>query len=200
MIIEPEIVKENYRQPPDNARRQKKIRCVVVSGSDREETGYYMPTVVAKPQTKKYGEKWFVVNNMRYWIIYSLLKDMGKYYLYITDVNNAVGGIKWYEHGEYADPSQVELMVNQHAIEVHKKNKGIPMKLLLIVGVACAIAVITTLILINIVVGQNNAIGRLNTQITGLNGQIAEKNAKITELENQLATLPPALPPSEGRR
>jgi hypothetical protein len=178
-IIEPEIVKENYRQPPDNTKKQKKIKCCVVSGVDTiEKNGYYMPTLVAKPVKVKYGQKWFVVNNKRYWIIYSMLKDFGKFYMYFTDVNNAVGGIKFYEHGEFADPDQVELMVNQHAVEVHKKHKGIPIKMLLIIGIALLVTIVLAFVLVNMVIGLNNQLGAKNTQINNLTNE--NKDLKCT--------------------
>lgn len=180
-LIEPEIVKEGYRQPPSNTRRQKKIKCCVVSGVDSINVdGYYMPTLVAKPVTVKYGKKWFAVNNKRYWIIYRMLKDFGKFYMYFTDVNNAVGGIKFYEHGEYADPEQVELMVNQHAVEVHKKHKGIPVKMLLIIGIALLISIVATFILVNMVIGLNNQVIQKNTIITQKDATIKDLTCKIS--------------------
>lgn len=187
-VTPPIEFKANYRHAYENVRKQKKIRCCVMNKSEQAigET----PTLVAKPQTKKYGTKFFVVNNKQYWIIYEYLKDMGKYYLYLTTEDNAVGGILFNSHKEYAEPEQVNRMLDYQTVNLFKQNNGKKlMRILLFVGIGLAICAIALTLLINVTLGLNTQVGQKNTQIERLNGDKALLEQKNLELQNKISEL-----------
>jgi hypothetical protein len=173
----PELV-DRYSNPPyGNKKGQKKILCIALSASKG-----VMPTLVSKPVKMKYGSRWFTANKGTYFINYKALIDVGKHYLYMTTEDNAVGACYLVEHMEFADSNQVELMVNQHAVEVFKKNKGIPVKLLLIIGIAMLVAVVATVILAQFVVGANAR----NGQLTSTNTVLTTENQRYHALYGEL--------------
>lgn len=170
---------EKYSNPPyGNKKRQKKILCIVLTAVRGA-----MPTLVAKPKKRKYGERWFSANKGTYFINYKALIDVGKHYLYMTTEDNAVGACYLAEHMEFADSNQVELMVNQHAVEVFKKNKGISQKVVLLIAVALMILVIVVAITVVTLIGMNGQITNLKTQ----NTKLQEEN---TLLNKQLGVIP----------
>lgn len=155
---------EKYSSPSTgNIKRQKKIMCIVLTAVKGA-----MPTLVAKPKKVKYQSRWFSVNNGTYFINKKALIDVGKHYLYMTTEDNAVGACYLAEHMEFADANQVELMVNQHAVEVFKKHKGIPPKVILILGIVLMIMMVVIAITIINLIGMNNTIVNQKTQITNL--------------------------------
>ena len=165
---------EKYSSPPTgNTKRQKKIMCIVLTAVKGA-----MPTLVAKPKKTSYQSRWFSVNGGTYFINKKALIDVGKHYLYLTTEDNAVGACYLAEHMEFADANQVELMVNQHAVEVFKKHKGIPPKLVMIMGIALLIAfVIVAIVVINII-GMNNTIVSeklKNTKLTDENTKLRQQ-------------------------
>ena len=97
----------------------------------------------------------------------------------MTTEDNAVGACYLAEHMEFADANQIELMVNQHAVEVFKKHKGISPKLVMIIAVVAMIAVLIVAVLAIQLIGMNNAITNLKTQVTNL-------QTENTTLKNKL--------------
>lgn len=179
----PELI-ERYSNPPfGNKKGQKKVMCIALSASKG-----VMPTLVSKPKKVKYGEKWFTANKGTYFINYKALIDIGKHYLYMTTEDNAVGACYLNEHMEYADSNQVEMMVNQHSVEVFKKHKGIPMKLVLILGIAMLVAVIATMITAQFAIASNTNNARLTTANTAL-------NTEVQRYHELYGNLPPILIP-----
>jgi hypothetical protein len=171
---------EKYSSPPTgNTKRQKKILCVVLTAVKGA-----MPTIVAKPKKVKYKTRWFSVNNCTYFINKKALIDVGKHYLYMTTEDNAVGACYLAEHQEFADSNQVELMTNQHAVEVFKKHKGISPKLVLIIAIVAMVAVLAVVIMVIQLIGMNNTITNIKTQNTNL-------QAEITKLKNPLVGATP---------
>lgn len=160
---------------------KKPIRCFLI---DIDEATHSRPTLVMKPIKVKYGAKWFDVGReQRYFINYSQLMNFGKYYAYLCQYGNAVGALSFYEYPEIApDTNQVWLMTNQHAVEVFKKHKGISPKLVMIIGIALAIAVIGLVITSQIALGLNN-------QVTLKTKQVETLTTQNTELRNQLNSL-----------
>lgn len=174
---QPELV-EKYSNPPyGNKKGQKKILCIALSASKG-----VMPTLVSKPKKVKYGDKWFTANKGTYFINYKALIDIGKHYLYMTTEDNAVGACYLAEHMEFADSNQVELMVNQHAVEVFKKHKGIPAKLLIIIGIAMLISIVATMILAQFAIGLNGN----NAKLTVTNKALSDENIRYKELYGAL--------------
>jgi hypothetical protein len=167
---------ENYSSPPTgNTKRQKKILCVVLTAVKGA-----MPTITAKPKKVKYKSRWFKANDCTYFINKKALIDVGKHYLYMTTEDNAVGACYLAEHQEFSDSNQVELMTNQHAVEVFKKHKGISPKLVLIIAVVAMIAVLAVVIMVIQLIGMNNTIVNQKTQITNLQTEITKlKNPPI---------------------
>lgn len=161
---------EKYSSPPfGNKKGQKKITCIVLAAVRGT-----MPTLVAKPKKVKYGTRWFSRNDGTYFINYHALIDVGKHYLYLTVEGNAVGACYLAEHMEFADATQIDLMVDQHAVEVFKKHKGISPKLLLIIGIVLMISMVVIAILAINFIGMNNALTNEKT-----------KSAKLTD-ENKV--------------
>jgi cell division protein FtsB len=169
---------EKYSSPPTgNTKRQKKILCIVLTAVKGA-----MPTIIAKPKKVKYNSRWFSVNGCTYFINKKALIDVGKHYLYMTTEDNAVGACYLAEHQEFAESNQVELMTNQHAVEVFKKHKGIPLKLLLIIGVIAMIAIMIVAITVINLIGMNQQIVNLKAQNTNL---ITEN----TSLKQQISSM-----------
>lgn len=161
---------EKYASPPTgNTKRQKKILCIILTAIKGA-----MPTLVAKPKKVSYQSRWFSRNGGTYFINKKALIDVGKHYLYMTTEDNAVGACYLAEHMEFADANQVELMVNQHAVEVFKKHKGISPRLVLIIAVVALIAVLAVVIMVIQLIGMNNTITSLKTQITNKDTEIAK--------------------------
>jgi hypothetical protein len=133
-----------------------------------------MPTITAKPKKVKYNSRWFSANNCTYFINKKALIDVGKHYLYMTTEDNAVGACYLTEHQEFADSNQVELMTNQHAVEVFKKHKGISPKLVLIIAIVAMVAVLAVVIMIIQLIGMNNTITNIKTQNTNLQSEITK--------------------------
>lgn len=208
MSINKEIRKEvPYKHPYANIKSQKKIRCVVVNKSEYVEYERSlskslpieeqdriarilespigeMPTLVAKPKTVKYGTKGFYVNGKYYHIIYSYLKDFGKYYLYLTVEGNSVGGIKFDSHKEFADAEQVAKMMDYGTVNLFKQNNlRKVMRILTILAIVLMVAVIASFILMNVVMGQNGQITRLNAEKVTLNTQIETLRAENNQLK-----------------
>lgn len=155
---------EKYSSPPTgNTKRQKKILCIVLTAIKGA-----MPTLVARPKKVSYQSRWFSRNNGTYFINKKALIDVGKHYLYMTTEDNAVGACYLAEHVEFADANQIELMTNQHAVEVFKKHKGIPPKLVLILGVVLMIMMVVIAITVINLIGMNNTIINLKAQNTNL--------------------------------
>ena len=174
---EPAEVTASYPSQIDTKKIKKKIRCLVMDihkGS--------MPRLVYKPVNVNYGAKWFPVGGERYWIIYGAIKDFGKFYAYMVQHGNAVGALYYSEHEEYADANQVELMANQHAVEVFKKHKGIPMKLVLILAIAMLVAIVGVMIMVMFYQG-------VNQQLTNAKAQITSLQATNQGLTEQLNTI-----------
>ena len=169
----PENIEMYSNAPTGNTKRQKKILCIVLTAVKGA-----MPTIIAKPKKVKYNSRWFGVNGCTYFINKSALIDVGKHYLYMTTEDNAVGACYLAEHQEFAESNQVELMTNQHAVEVFKKNRGISMKLVLILGIMALVAVMAVVVLAINMIGMNNAIVNQKTQITTLQTE----NTKLKEL------------------
>jgi cell division protein FtsB len=164
---------EKYSNPPyGNKKRQKKILCIVLTAVKGA-----MPALVAKPKKRKYGERWFSANKGTYFINYKALIDVGKHYLYMTTEDNAVGACYLAEHMEFAEANQVEMMVNQHAVEVFKKNKGISQKMVLIICVALMISVLIVAVTVVTLIGMNGTITNLKAQNTNLQAE----NTKLKE-------------------
>jgi len=187
--IVPEIVKSRFKNASRNqtTTQKKKIMCVVINEPDniQDSGNNAMPRVIAKPVKVKYGQLFFRANDKKYWIIYDLLKDFGKHFLYMTTENNSVGGIKFDTHNEYASPSQVDMMLDEHTVETFKRNKiKLLQKLILIVGIAMLISMVALMITVQYIIGQSNAMSRL--QIQNNNLAIENNNMKI-----QLGILPP---------
>jgi hypothetical protein len=134
-----------------------------------------MPTLVAKPKKTSYQSRWFSVNGGTYFINKKALIDVGKHYLYLTTEDNAVGACYLAEHMEFADANQVELMVNQHAVEVFKKHKGISPKLVLIMGIALLIAFVIVAITVINIISMNNTIVSEKAK----NVKLTEENTKL---------------------
>ena len=162
-----EPTKENIEKysnaPTGNTKRQKKILCIVLTAIKGA-----MPTLVAKPKKVKYQARWFSRNGGTYFINKKALIDVGKHYLYMTTEDNAVGACYLAEHMEFADANQIELMVNQHAVEVFKKHKGISPKLVMIIAVVAMISVLIVAVLAIQLIGMNNTITNLKTANTNL--------------------------------
>lgn len=131
------------------------------------------PTLVTKPIKVKFGSKWFDVGReQRYFINYSQIMNFGKHYAYLCQYGNAVGALSFYEYPEVMnDANQVELMVNQHAVEVFKKHKGISPKLVMIIAIVAAIAVIGLVISINILMGLNTSLNNFKAENTALKAE-----------------------------
>lgn len=196
-----------YKHPYANIKSQKKIRCVVVNKSEYVDLEHSlskslpleeqdriqrildspvgeMPTLVAKPKTVKYGTHGFYVNGKYYHIIYSYLKDFGKYYLYLTVEGNSVGGIKFDSHREYADAEQVAKMMDYGTVNLFKQNNlRKVMRILTILAIVLMVAVIASFILMNVVMSQNGQITRLNADKIALNTQIEILKAENNELK-----------------
>lgn len=190
---EPEIVTRSYPSQIDTKKVKKKIRCLVVDAHKGT-----MPRLVHKPVNVSYGQKWFVVGGMKYWIIYQGVKDFGKFYTYMTQHGNAVGCLYFKEHEEYADANQVELMTQQHAVEVFKKHKGISPKLVMIIGIIAMVAIVGLIITVMFFNNTNIALNNERAKVTNLTTEKAQLNERITTLENELANRPSNLPPPQN--
>lgn len=178
----PEIVQKAYPSLQDTKKVKKKIRCLVLDTAKGN-----MPRLVYKPVNVSYGKKWFKAGGEKYWIVYSLIKDFGKYYIYMTQQGNAVGGLSFSEHEEFADANQVELMTTQHAVEVFKKNKGISQTLVIIIALVAMGAIIGLIISVTL-------IGGMNAQIATLKAQTTAKDKEIEGYKVQLGIIPPPAP------
>lgn len=110
------------------------------------------PPRFIKAVTKKYGDIKFRVKlgkfRREYRIVYvkdgkSLVKDMGKYFLYQTDVHNAVGAISFYPYeAEKVNPVEADAMLEEGLAEVFIRKGGMPFWYLLVVLIPLAIAVV----------------------------------------------------------
>lgn len=177
----PKDVPEEFTKVVPSAMEAKRIKkpliCYLL---DIDKTKRTRPTLVMKPIKVKYGSKWFDVGrDQRYYINYGEVMNFGKHYAYLCQYGNAIGALSFYEYPEIAqDANQVWLMTNQHAVEVFKKHKGISPRLVMIIAIVAAIAVIGVVITAQIAISQNNVITTKNKQIETL-------NARILELETQ---------------
>jgi len=167
---------EKYSNPPtSNTKRQKKILCIVLTAVRGA-----MPTLVAKPKKVSYQTRWFSRNGGTYFINKKALIDVGKHYLYMTTEDNAVGACYLAEHMEFSDANQVELMVNQHSVEVFKKHKGISQKLVLIIAIVALVGMLAVVVMVIQLIGMNNTITNLKTQNTNLQTEITKLKAEIS--------------------
>lgn len=168
-----------YPSALEAKRIKKPLLCYLLDVSEGKR-----PTMIRKPIKVKYGAKWFDVDReQRYFINYSQVMNFGKHYAYLCQYGNAIGALSFYEYPEIKqDANQVYLMTNQHAVEVFKKHKGISPKLVMIIAIACCIAVIGLVISANVAIGLNNAVVQKTKQVETLTTQ-------NNELKNQLAQL-----------
>lgn len=168
--IPEEIEKQFAKFYPSQMEAKKIKKPLICYLLDIDESSNGRPTLVTKPIKVKYGAKWFNLGReQRYFINYSQIMNFGKHYAYLCEYGNAVGALSFYKYPEVInDANQVELMVNQHAVEVFKKHKGISPKLVMIIAIACVIAVIGLVITVNIALGQNSQINNLKAQNTAL--------------------------------
>jgi hypothetical protein len=180
----PEEFAKFYPSALEAKKIKKPIRCFLI---DIDEATRSRPTLVMKPIKVKYGAKWFDVGReQRYYINYQQIMNFGKYYAYLCQYGNAVGALSFYEYPEIApDTNQVWLMTNQHAVEVFKKHKGISPKLLMIVCIALAIAVIGAVISSQIALGLNNQVVIKNRQVETLTAENLSLKAQLGAITSQ---------------
>jgi len=186
----PEEFNRYYPSQLEAKKIKKPLVCYLIDISDKNAR----PTLVTKPIKVKYGAKWFGVGReQKYFINYNMIMNFGKRYAYLCQYGNAVGALSFHEYPEIVDANQVELMANQHAVEVFKKHKGISPKLVLIIAVVCAVAVIGLVISIQILLGLNN-------QVTSLKLTNAKQATDIKDLQckidGTLQQCQPVLPPN----
>lgn len=180
----PEEFNKHYPSQLEAKKIKKPLICYLI---DVDKSSNSRPTLVTKPIKVKYGAKWFNVGReQKYFINYSQIMNFGKHYAYLCQYGNAVGALSFYEFPEFADASQVELMTNVHAVEVFKKHKGISPKLLMIIGIALAIAVIGAILSSQIALGLNSQLTNANKKIEANTKTIADQNNKIAEYESRL--------------
>lgn len=165
----PEQVRASYPSSIDAKKISKKIKVLIVDAHKGS-----MPRLVFKPRIVNYGTKWVLIGNYKYWIIYDYLVDYGKFYVYTCQFGNSVGGLKYEEHMEFADGNQVELMVNQHAVEVMKKHKGISQRLFMFVVIGMVIGMVGMIIMSQFLLGMNSQINNLTNQNNNLKTQIED--------------------------
>jgi len=178
---ETELPEEFVKSMPSQLEAKKVKKPLICYLIDIDKSNKSRPTLVMKPIKTKYGRKWFDVGReQRYFINYSQVMNFGKHYAYLCQYGNAIGALSFYEYPEIAqDANQVWLMTNQHAVEVFKKHKGISPKLVMIIAIVCAIAVIGLVITTQIALG-------LNTQIIAKNKQIETLTAENILLKTEL--------------
>lgn len=179
----PEEFTKSYPSQLEAKSIKKPLLCYLIDIGKNPDT---RPTLVIKPIKVKYGAKWFDVGrDERYFINYSQIMNFGRHYAYLCQYGNAVGALSFHEYPEIVqDANQVYLMANQHAVEVFKKHKGISPKLVMIIAIVCAIAVIGLVITAQVAIGLNN-------QIVIKNKQIETLTAENTALKTQLGAVTP---------
>lgn len=167
-----------YPSALEAKRIKKPLLCYLLDVSEGNR-----PTMVRKPVKVKYGAKWFDIDReQRYFINYSQVMNFGKHYAYLCQYGNAVGALSFHEYPEIKqDANQVWLMTNQHAVEVFKKHKGISPKLVMVIAIACTIAIIGLVISANVAIGLNNALTAKTKQVETLT---VEKSNLLLENEN----------------
>lgn len=157
----PEEISKFYPSAMEAKKIKKPLVCYLI---DIDEASNKTPTLVTKPIKVKFGAKWFDIGReQRYFINYSQVMNFGKHYAYLCKYGNSVGALSFYEYPEFADANQVLMMTHQHAVEVFKKHKGISPKLVMIIAIVAAVAVIGMVIVLNIALGFNTQIGNLKT-------------------------------------
>lgn len=181
MSKDSDIPEEFVKSMPSQLEAKKVKKPLICYLIDVDKSTKRRPTLVVKPIKVRYGSKWFDVGReQRYFINYDYVMNFGKHYAYLCQYGNAVGALSFYEYPEIPqDANQVYLMTNQHAVEVFKKHKGISPKLVMIIAIVCAIAVIGLVITAQVAIGLNN-------QIVTKNAQLANKDATIAQLQSQI--------------
>lgn len=158
----PEEIVKAYPSQLEAKKIKKPLICYLL---DVDKTKRTRPTLVTKPIKVSYGAKWFNYggrNGHRYFINYTEVMNFGKHYAYLCQFGNPVGALSFYEYPEtLTDSNQVEMMANQHAVEVFKKHKGISPKLVLIIAIIAAIGVIGAMVGAQIALGESNQIANL---------------------------------------
>lgn len=187
----PEEFSKFYPSELEAKKIKKPLMCYLLDVDNDKKS---RPTLVTKPIKVKYGAKWFNVhgqNGQRYFINYSQIMNFGKHYAYLCQYGNPVGALSFYEYPEdLTDSNQVEMMVNQHAVEVFKKHKGISPKLVLVIAIIACIAIIGMVLAINFAMGFNAQATNYQRQVTNLqnaNQALIEEN---NNLKAQLGVLP----------
>jgi len=177
----PEEISRYYPSLLEAKKIKKPLICYLLDLEDGKQAGEgKRPTLVTKPIKVKYGAKWFKAGTQKYFINYAQIMNFGKHYAYLCKFGNPVGALSFYEYPEdLTDANQVELMTNQHAVEVFKKHKGISQRTVMIIAIVAAIGVIGAVIGAQVALGLNNRIIQLNSQITNLSNENTALKCKI---------------------
>lgn len=178
----PEEFSKNY---PSELEAKKINKPLIVYLLDIDKEKKTRPTLVVKPIKTKYGAKWVNrggKNGERYFINYKMIMNFGKHYAYLCQYGNGVGALSFYEYPEFVDSNQLELMVNQHAVEVFKKHKGISQKLVIIIAIVAAIGIIGTVVTSQIALAQMNSANTWKTSYDRVNSALADMKCKYEQV------------------
>lgn len=168
----PDEVTKYYPSELEAKKIKKPLVCYLLDVDKRDNK---RATLVTKPIKVKYGSKWFNAGQQKYFINYSQIMNFGKHYAYLCQFGNSVGALSFHEYGEYVDANQVEMMVQQHSVEVFKKNKGISTKMAILLIIVAMIGVVSAMIAVQFAIGSNNAFinqKNINTNLTNENNEL----------------------------
>lgn len=172
----PEIVDSSIAEFDGNIKKAKIICSVWQLGENGARDKF------VGSQTKKIGDKTFVVKGKRYFIDYSELKEGKKLFYYDCDIHNAVGALSFNPVArQRVQPNQAEMMLIDGVVKVLMGKGGIPAMYLLVAFIAVAIAMAGTMYLFSQYQSNGITIEKQRVSIENLKAENEVFKQRLTE-------------------
>lgn len=139
--------------------------------------------------TISYGKKYFDLGRgeekLRYYINYKELKEGAKSFEYDHNADDATEALTFHKTntGKHTYPNQADLMTVDSTVKLFKRKGGIPMMVVIALGIAIAVMSIISGLMATLYTGASGQVERLtisNTQLKIDNDELRQLNHELT--------------------